>query len=442
MCEKVRRIGSRCKGKGISRISSRDALEGRFRLPNGELWESRHLLISLLVPTAVQEFFRQLEEEVTRLCGRRHEQDKGEHCRWGSQGGSIYLGGQKIGIRKPRVRNRKDKEEVALEMYESFQNSSLFEEKVFGEALRKVSQRDYERGVPQIAESFGFKKSTVSQHFKKASQKQLDALLQRRFNDLSLAAVIIDGKRFRSHGVVIALGVGEDGRKHVLGIFESSTENRAACLELLNNLERRGLPEEGLLFIVDGGAGLNAALDEKYETHAPEKRKGVRVRCHFHKWNNISDALGSDHKEHETAHALFWNMRSAPSLADAQQCAAELERLLKKANISALASFLEAKDDLLVLHQIGLTTPLKRFFSTTNAIESLNSLIEEDLRRVKRWRDSMHFQRWLATALLRSEKRMRRIRGFKHLSGIRSRVLELCKEKTLDKGIDDLKKAA
>jgi hypothetical protein len=40
-----------------------------------------------------------------------------------------------------------------------------------------------------------------------------------------------------------------------------------------------------------------------------------------------------------------------------------------------------------------------------------NSIIEEDMRRVKRWRSSEHFQRWLATYCLNSEKRMNRVHG-------------------------------
>lgn len=63
------------------------------------------------------------------------------------------------------------------------------------------------------------------------------------------------------------------------------------------------------------------------------------------------------------------------------------------------------------IHELKLSRSLKRFFSTTNASESLNSLVEEDMRRVKKWKSSEHFQRWLATYLLASEKRMRRPRG-------------------------------
>jgi transposase-like protein len=36
-------------------------------------------------------------------------------------------------------------------------------------------------------------------------------------------------------------------------------------LNLLQDLEQRGLPESGLLFVVDGGSGLNKALEEKYQ---------------------------------------------------------------------------------------------------------------------------------------------------------------------------------
>jgi transposase-like protein len=115
------------------------------------------------------------------------------------------------------------------------------------------------------------------------------------------------------------------------------------------------------------------------------------------------------------------------------ECAAALERVLAKSNASALASFLEAKDDLLALHRLGLSAELRRFFSTTNPIESLNSLLEEDMRRVKRWQDSAHFQRWLATACLQNEKRMRRIRGFRSLSALVVRIQTLCShEKSVD----------
>ena len=107
--------------------------------------------------------------------------------------------------------------------------------------------------------------------------------------------------------------------------------------------------------------------------------------------------------------------------------------------MSALRSFEEAETDLLLLHSLGLSQQLKRFFSTTNPIESLNSLLEEDLRRVKRWRDSEHFQRWLATAALTNEKRMRRIRGF---TGLDMLLKTLARMTIKVQQLDVLKKVA
>jgi len=206
--------------------------------------------------------------------------------------------------------------------------------------------------------------------------------------------VFIDGKRFSKHGVIIALGVALDGRKFVLGIYQAETENSKSCIDLLNDLQSRGLGESGLLFVVDGGSGLNKALEEKYLVHDKKKRRAVRVRCFVHKWRNIEKALGeSSHK----ASGLFWALRDAKDLSEAKVVSERLESVLKDLNLSAHQSYLEAKEDLLVIHELKLPGDLKAFFSTTNPIESLNSLIEEDMRRVKHWKNSEHFQRWLAT---------------------------------------------
>jgi hypothetical protein len=49
------------------------------------------------------------------------------------------------------------------------------------------------------------------------------------------------------------------------------------------DLEGRGLPSSGLVFVVDGGSGLNKALELKYEVHDKKERRAIRIRCHVHK---------------------------------------------------------------------------------------------------------------------------------------------------------------
>ena len=56
---------------------------------------------------------------------------------------------------------------------------------------------------------------------------------------------------------------------------------------------------------------------------------------------------------------------------------------------------------------------------TTNCIESVNALIEERCAKVDRWQNSSQRQRWLATALLEVEPRLRKIKGYRHLAKLR-----------------------
>lgn len=404
--------GNRKPRQPLKHAKRQDILAEKFEGIDGPI-DTQHLLISTLLPPAVKKFIEECEEEVTRLCGDRYKHGK-INQRWGTQNGSIILANHHVAVEKLRVRG-KDGREVPLQTYEDFQNPKLFEQAVFNEGIKRVSQRDYEKGISKIANSFGFKKSTISKRWIKATAKKIEDLQKRDLRPFGIRAVFIDGKRFRKHGVIIALGVADDGRKFVLGIYQADTENGKSCLELLNNLESRGLPGSGLLFIVDGGSGLNKALEEKYAVHDKKKRRAIRIRCHIHKWWNIEKALGDEaHK----ASGLFWALRDARDMAEAKAISERLESVLRDLNLSALESYREAKEDLLVIHELKLSKSLKRFFSTTNPIESLNSLMEEDMRRVKRWQDSNHFQRWLATYCLAAEKRMRRIRGHASLPGL------------------------
>lgn len=421
--KKIHLISGKSKRSPLKRATFSDLQKDVVESANGQLINSKYELISLLIPPAVKAFFNELEQEVKELCGKRYEHGT-DNQRWGYQQGSIVLGNQKVAIGRPRIRNKKNKREVPLQTYDTFQNPNTFDEAIFQEGIKGVSQRDYERGLPKIAASFGIKKSSISRRWINSTTKQLEQLLNRNLSALDIVAVFIDGKRFSKLGVVIALGISSSGKKYVLGIYESSTESSSACKNLLDDLEKRGLPERDLLFVVDGGSGLNKALEEKYQVSNKYKRKACRVRCYFHKWNNIKDAIPE--KVVSDVKAIYWSIRDALTLKDAEKCSASLEAMLAKINKSALASYLEAKDDLLSIHHLQMGKNLKKFFSTTNPIESLNSLIGEDLRRVKYWRDSDHFQRWIATACLQNEKRMKKVRGAMGLPGLVIRLKEYC----------------
>ena len=425
---KVLKAVRKINRKPLVHAKQADILNNKFEGVEGPI-DTQHMLISMLLPPAVKALIEEVGREVDKICGSRYAHGK-SNVRWGTQSGSIVLGNQHVAIEKPRVRS-KSGEEVELETYQQFQDPKIFQQAVFTEGLKKVSQRDYEKGIQKIGSSFGFKKSSVSRKWIKATAKKLEDLQKRSLKEMDIRAVFIDGKRFTSYGVIVALGVAGNGQKFVLGIYQASSEDHQSCLDLLNDLENRGLPARGLVFIVDGGSGLNKALNIKYLCNDRERRTAIRIRCFVHKWRNIESVLGD---LSDKARGLFWALRDARDLAEAKVISDQLEAVLRDLNLSALDSYREAKDDLLAIHDLKLSRQLKKFFSTTNPIESLNSLLEEDMRRVKKWENSEHFQRWLATFCLQNEKRMRRIHGYQQLPALWVRLRDLLEKE--ENGID------
>ena len=57
---------------------------------------------------------------------------------------------------------------------------------------------------------------------------------------------------------------------------------------------------------------------------------------------------------------------------------------------------------------------------TTNCLESLNAQLRQLTDKVDHWPTSDQKQRWVASALLLIEPRLRRIRGYRHLPQLRA----------------------
>jgi len=105
-----------------------------------------------------------------------------------------------------------------------------------------------------------------------------------------------------------------------------------------------------------------------------------------------------------------------------QEALAALKKLgaeLEDRNQSAAGSLTEGLEETLTLQRLGLYGVLGRSLKTTNCLESVNALIEERCAKVDHWKSSNQRQRWLATALMDIEPRLRRVRGYRHLPKLR-----------------------
>jgi len=104
---------------------------------------------------------------------------------------------------------------------------------------------------------------------------------------------------------------------------------------------------------------------------------------------------------------------------------------LSQINASAVASLDEGFEETLTLHRLGLFAELGASFKTTNCIENLNSLIGHRTDKVDRWRNPEQKHRWLASALLEIEPRLKKIRGHRHLARLRVALqAELTRQQT------------
>ena len=95
------------------------------------------------------------------------------------------------------------------------------------------------------------------------------------------------------------------------------------------------------------------------------------------------------------------------------------QRELEDRNQSAARILAEGLEETLALHRLGVFALLGLSFKTTNCLESINVLVEERCAKVDRWTHSKQRQRWLATALLDIEPRLRKVKGYRHLPRLR-----------------------
>ena len=356
----------------------------------------------------------ELQNEVSRLAGHKYSRkdSANPNRRWGSQQGSVYLSDQKVPTPVPRVRNVLADEEVSLQSYHHLQRPRQMDDGLLLRMIKGIATRSYKDCAEAVPEAFGLSSSTVSRRFIKASAQKLKQFKERSLAQYDLVALFIDGKTFADQEMIIALGVTIKGDKIPLGFVQATTENERVCRQFIRSLLKRDLVyHKGLLCLIDGSKGLYAALTKALSGYV------VIQRCQWHKRENVTSYLPKG-KQDEIKKALQ-NAYDLPTYKEAKAALDALKPELTLINEDATKSLEEGLEETLSLHRLGLMPQLKQSFRTTNCIESLNSMVAQLTRNVKRWTNSNQRTRWLATALLDIEPRLRRVKGFRSLPRLR-----------------------
>jgi transposase-like protein len=368
-----------------------------------------------------------MEEEVHHAAGERHEQHEARRAhRWGKEDGYCVVDGQKVPIRKTRLRTP-DKREQRLGSYELFQRSGPLQAGVWDKMMRGLSTRNYGAVVKDFQDAYGIEKSAVSENFVEASREKVKQLIERPLGELRLCAVLIDGTPFKDRQMIAALGIGCDGTKTVLGIREGATENTAVVGSLMSEMVERGLDfSTPRLYILDGGKALHAAVRH----HAGEA--GFIQRCQVHKKRNVVDHLPDQYKAD-----VRRKMQNAYAMADyseAKRALDQLHRELMDLNPSAARSLEEGMEETLTVHKLRVPDQLRRTLSSTNVIESAFSIVETVCRNVKRWRTGDQIERWVGSGLLVAERQFRKVIGFRQIPLLLSSMANAVSKKPIAKG--------
>lgn len=357
------------------------------------------------------------DDEIETKSGKRYEHHKqsGSLYRWGSNPGSVRIGEEKVSIKIPRLRDEASKREVQLESYQMLKEARPDDEKLVKGVIHGLSMNDYHEVVREFGDSYGLSRSSVSQRFKEQSAKRVREFYQRDLSAYDFVALFMDGKYLAKEQIVIVLGITEDGEKLPLGFIQTHTENSLSIKELLTSLVRRGLKyEDGLLCVIDGSRGLKKALEETFGKYC------VIKRCSWHKRENILSYLPEFRKEEFKR--KYDKAYAKTDFQEAQNAFIDLSNDLNKVNVSASRSVLEGLDELLTLHRLNLIEDFGKSFSTTNIIENINSQLTKYIGKVKNWINSDQRERWIASALIEIEPRLKKVNNYRNLSILKERI--------------------
>ena len=388
---------------------------GQALLPMLELIEQSRMAIDELIDVMGRASIEAVLELSARQVAGEPQQGKaraGEVCWHGTQPGRVHLKERKMRVERPRLRKkgRGVGREVAVPAYAAMRQDARTGQRMLEILLNGVSTRGYERVLPEMAETVGVSRSAVSREAIEASEAALKQLLERRFEDVDLLVIYIDGMHFGEQCVLAAIGVDSQGSKHVLALQEGATENAAACKDLLEQLVAQGVdPQRRRLFVIDGSKALRTAIHAVFGAQAVQ-------RCRNHKLRNVLGRLPRD-QQGQTGSLMraAWKLGEQEGMAKFRQIAGWLEHDYP----DAARSLLEGWEECFTINRLEVPRSLHRCLATSNVVDNPHSGVRRRTRRVCRWRPGMP-ARWSAAAFLQNEKSFRKIMGYRDLWALRA----------------------
>lgn len=308
---------------------------------------------------------RALQAEMTDHLGYEQGAAEGQgrgNSRNGAGKKTLRTDQGEVTVEVPRDRNGTFEPKLVKKHQRSFKG---FDDKILSMYARGMSVRDIQA---HLAEIYGTEVSpdlissvtnAVVEEIQAWQARPLDAVWPIVFLD-ALVIKVRDQGVVQNKSAYIALGMGVDGHKEVLGIWLESTEGAKFWLKVISELKNRGV-QDILIACCDGLKGFPQAIEAVFP-------KTVVQTCIVHMIRNSMRFVGWVQRK-----AVCAELRNVYSAPTEQAGLAELDAFEAKyaQRYPAIASSWRSNWER-VRPFFDFPADLRRLIYTTNAIESLN----------------------------------------------------------------------
>lgn len=308
---------------------------------------------------------RALQAEMTDHLGYEQGAVEGQgsgNSRNGAGKKTLRTDQGEVTVEVPRDRNGTFEPKLVKKHQRSFKG---FDDKILSMYARGMSVRDIQA---HLAEIYGTEVSpdlissvtnAVVEEVQAWQARPLDAVWPIVFLD-ALVIKVRDQGVVQNKSAYIALGMGVDGHKEVLGIWLESTEGAKFWLKVISELKNRGV-QDILIACCDGLKGFPQAIEAVFP-------KTVVQTCIVHMIRNSMRFVGWVQRK-----AVCAELRNVYSAPTEQAGLAELDAFEAKyaQRYPAIASSWRSNWER-VRPFFDFPADLRRLIYTTNAIESLN----------------------------------------------------------------------
>lgn len=274
-----------------------------------------------------------------------------------------------------------------------------FDEKIFALYAKGMTTRDIQEVVKELY-GVDVSPTLVSQITADLDaavtawqQRQLDPVWPIVYLDGIVVHVRGDNARVSQHTMYVAIGVNLQGRKELLGLWLSETEGAKFWLSCLTDLQNRGLKD---IFVacVDGLTGFADAIRAAYPQTRVQLCIVYLVRAAL-KYVSTADS--------KPVVADLKKIYQAATVAEAEQALTKFTEVWGDKYPTIVKQWCLKWNDIITL--FDFPPPIRKAIYTTNAIESVNSVIRKFTRNRKQYPNAASAIKLVYLAIHEASKR-------------------------------------